>query len=74
MPMIPSPTRCRTSTPANHPHACCWPSLTRAPIHVTSITTPVTAITAYGMNKAGGAELLPCELCPITKNAITARM
>src|SRR2546430_10511612 len=54
MPTIPRKISCSTSTPMNHPQACCCASLTSAPIHITNITTPQATRTKEAIVTPGG--------------------
>src|SRR5437667_11344063 len=54
MPTIPRKISCSTSTPMNHPQACCCASLTSAPIHITNITIPQATRTNEAIVTPGG--------------------
>src|SRR5689334_14828059 len=77
MPMMPRNSNCEMSTPANQPQARSWPSLTRAPIHITSITMLHTITTRPTTPKRVGDGVVVPEALVIkpatkeTRNATT---
>src|SRR5437899_4247352 len=54
MPTIPRKISCSTSTPMNHPQACCCASLTSEAIHIRHMTTPQVTSTNEAIVAPGG--------------------
>src|SRR6266550_4568595 len=74
IPRIPRVSKYSSRTNANQPQACCWPSLMRAPIHITSITRPHRTMTTPRIVAAGGGLLpaAPRDMTPTTMPVSTA--